>query len=119
MRNIFILVFTFFLFHQVLADDQIYRTQEILKNLRCLVCQGQSIYDSNSDFAHDIKFFVKQQIEIGKSNDQIYDFLSGKYGNWILLNPTWNVTNSFLWIVPLILLILGLYFIYKRSKNEN
>lgn len=119
MRNIFIMMFVIFFTMQVFADDQANRTQALLKNLRCLVCQGQSIYDSSSDFAQDIKFFVKTQIESGKTDNEIYDFLANKYGNWILLNPPLNLTNIFLWILPIILLALGFYFIYRRSKFET
>ena len=69
---------------------------EIYKNLRCLVCQGQSIADSNSEFAQTIKLVVKDKIKEGKSKEAIYDFLTSKYGDWILYKPQLNKTNFLL-----------------------
>ena len=70
----------------------------IFKNLRCLICQGQSIADSNSEFAQTIKSVVNDKIDEGKSEEEIYNFLREKYGNWILYKPPLNLTNSILWI---------------------
>ena len=64
--------------------------KEIYKNLRCLVCQGQSIADSNSDFAQTLKLVVKDKISEGKSKQEIYDFLTQKYGEWIVYKPKFN-----------------------------
>tara|TARA_B100000945_G_C20227678_1_gene523703 strand:- start:440 stop:799 length:360 start_codon:yes stop_codon:yes gene_type:complete len=92
----------------------------IYKNLRCLVCQGQSISESNSDFALTIKSVVKDQIQSGKSENEIYNFLSDKYGDWILYRPKINKINFLLWIVPYAALIFGailIYLIVKKRKN--
>ncbi len=93
----------------------------IHKNLRCLVCQGQSIADSNSDFAITLKMVVKDLIEKGKSEDEIYDFLSEKYGDWILYNPKFNLANILLWGLPYSVLIIGgiiiVFLIRKQSKK--
>ena len=72
----------------------------IHKTLRCLVCQGQSISDSNSDFAQTIKLVVKDLIDEGKTEDEIYSFMSDKYGEWIVFKPQLNAQNSLLWILP-------------------
>ena len=69
----------------------------IYKNLRCLVCQGQSIADSNSDFATTIKLVVQDQLNEGKTEDEIYKFLASKYGEWIVYQPTFSKNNFFLW----------------------
>ena len=94
---------------------------KIHKNLRCLVCQGQSIADSNSDFALTLKMVVKDLIEKGKSEDEIYDFLSEKYGDWILYNPKFNLANILLWGLPYSVLIIGgiiiVFLIRKQSKK--
>ena len=91
------------------------------KNLRCLVCQGQSIADSNSDFAITLKLVVKDLIKKGKTEEEIYDFLSEKYGDWILYNPKLNSGNFLLWSIPYIVLFLGgviiVYLIRKKSKK--
>ena len=63
---------------------------KILKNLRCLVCQGQTISDSNSDFAQTIKIVVRDQIKKGYSEDEIYKFMAEKYGEWIVFKPSFN-----------------------------
>tara|TARA_Y100001970_G_C14207921_1_gene845161 strand:- start:231 stop:599 length:369 start_codon:yes stop_codon:yes gene_type:complete len=94
---------------------------KIHKNLRCLVCQGQSIADSNSDFAITLKLVVKDLIKKGKTEEEIYDFLSEKYGDWILYNPKLNSGNFLLWSIPYIVLFLGgviiVYLIRKKSKK--
>ncbi len=84
--KIFLTIF-FISFNSNLGSTEPIDESKIYKNLRCLVCQGQSIADSNSDFAITLKMVVKDLIKNGKSEDEIYDFLSEKYGDWILYNP--------------------------------
>lgn len=94
---------------------------KVFKNLRCLVCQGQSIADSNSDFAITLKMVVKDLIDQGKTEDEIYSFLANKYGDWILYNPPVNSKNFILWSFPYITLVFGgliiVFLIRKRSKK--
>ena len=93
----------------------------INKNLRCLVCQGQSIADSNSDFAQTIKLVVKDLIDEGKTEDEIYLFLADKYGEWIIFKPQLNRHNLILWILPYLALILGgliILFLLKKNKRN-
>ena len=78
-------------------SNELIDESKIHKNLRCLVCQGQSIADSNSDFAITLKMVVKDLINQGKTEDEIYNFLSDKYGDWILYNPKLNAENFLLW----------------------
>ena len=92
----------------------------VYKNLRCLVCQGQSIADSNSDFAQTIKIVVKDLVEDGKTEDEIYSFMADKYGEWIVFKPQVNKQNFALWFLPYLALILGgviIMLIFKRKKN--
>ena len=93
----------------------------IYKNLRCLVCQGQSIADSNSDFAQTIKLVVKDLVEKGKTEDEIYSFMADKYGEWIVFNPVFNKTNFLLWSLPYIIFLIGgfLIFSFFRKSKKN
>ena len=88
--------------------------------MRCLVCQGQSIADSNSDFAITLKMVVKDLIKKGKTEDEIYDFLSDKYGDWILYKPKFNLGNILLWGLPyLVLIIGGVFIVFLLRKRAN
>ena len=89
------------------ANSNILLVDKISKNLRCLICQGQSIYDSQSDFAISMKLLIKNKIKEGKSEEQIYDLLKNKYGEWIVYDPEMNKKTVILWIFPLILFIFG------------
>ena len=93
----------------------------IHKNLRCLVCQGQSIADSNSDFAQTIKLVVKDLIKDGKTEREIYAFMVDKYGDWIVFKPQVNKQNFMLWFLPYFALVLGgiiIFFLFKRRRNS-
>ena len=93
---------------------------KIFKNLRCIVCQGQSIAESNSDFAQTIKLVVRDKINQGKNEREIYEFLVEKYGEWIVFKPLFRPHNFILWILPYLLFIIGGIFIFlivKKRKN--
>ena len=94
---------------------------EIYKNLRCLICQGQSVADSNSEFAQTIKLVVEDQINEGKSKKEIYDFLIEKYGEWITYKPSLNRKNILLWVLPYLILLLGgvIILIMLKKRNNN
>ena len=95
---------------------------DIYKNLRCLVCQGQSIADSNSDFAQTLKSVVKDKISEGESEEQIYDFLTSKYGEWIIYKPKFNKYNFLLWFLPYLILVFGgiiIFILLKKRKNQR
>jgi cytochrome c-type biogenesis protein CcmH len=109
----FIAILIVFYFSSVKADQ--YKLQnDITKNLRCLICQGQSVYDSDSEFAVSLKIVVKNKIEEGLSEDQIYNFLSEKYGEWILYDPKFNKNTYFLWFLPLLIFLFGGAIIFKN-----
>ena len=91
----------------------------IFKNIRCLICQGQSVSDSNSEFAQTIKLVVKDQIKSGKTEREIYDFLIEKYGEWIVYKPVFNKYNSILWILPYFVFFLGGYIIFFFIKKNK
>ena len=92
---------------------------KILKNVRCLICQGQSIYDSESEFASSIKLIVDRKINDGLREEQIYDFLREKYGDWIIYDPKLNKNTYILWLLPLLLFLFGGAIIYKKIKKNE
>ena len=116
--NFFILIFIFFS-KFTFATEKTVDPNQIHKNLRCLVCQGQSISDSNSDFAQTIKLVVEDLIDEGKTEEEIYSFMSDKYGDWIVFKPQFNIQNSLLWILPYIILIFGGFFIFSLLKKRQ
>ena len=80
---------------------------KIFKNLRCLICQGQSVYDSQSDFAESMKIVIREKLGEGMSEDQIYFYLKEKYGDWLLYDPELNKNTFLLWSIPLAFFLLG------------
>ena len=98
--KIILFILTFFIFSSIEVDANI-KVNDIFKNLRCLVCQGQSIADSNSDFASTVKLVVEDQIKQGKTEKEIYSFLISKYGDWIVYKPSFDKKNFFLWILQI------------------
>ena len=98
--------------HLEASNDDV--KSKITKNLRCLVCQGQSVYDSDSEFAISLKLVVRNKIKEGLSEDQIYNFLSEKYGEWILYDPKLNKNTYFLWFLPLLIFLFGGAIIFKK-----
>ena len=92
---------------------------EILKNIRCLICQGQSVYDSESEFASSIKLIVDKKINEGAKEDSIYSFLIEKYGDWIVYEPQLNKNTYILWLLPLLLFLLGGAIIVKKIQKKN
>ena len=102
--------------------EKIVDQNTIHKNLRCLVCQGQSIADSNSDFAATIKLVVQDQFNEGKTEGEIYKFLTSKYGEWIVYQPTFNKNNFLLWVLPYATLIFGavvIFLLVRKTKHNN
>ena len=97
-----------------IANNISSEVNKISKNLRCLICQGQSVYDSQSDFALSMKKLIENKLEDGKSEKQIYEYLKNKYGEWIVYDPEFNKKNLMLWIFPLILFIFGGLLIYRK-----
>jgi len=111
-----LIFFLFFLtlvnFSNTFAEDS--KVNEISKNLRCLICQGQSVYDSNSEFALSIKNLISSKLAAGDSEEDIYNFLKSKYGDWIIYEPGFNKFTLVLWILPLFLFIFGGLLIVRK-----
>ena len=92
---------------------------KILKNIRCLICQGQSVYDSESEFASSIKLIVDRKINEGLKEKQIYQFLREKYGDWVIFDPQLNKNTYILWLLPLLLFFFGGAIIFKKLNNQK
>lgn len=108
------LLITFFVInYNSLNAQDVNLENKITKNLRCLICQGQSIYDSDSEFANSLKSLVKQKLDDGYKEKEIYDFLKDKYGEWILYEPKFNKNTYFLWLLPILLFLIGGAIIFK------
>ena len=108
----FLFFFIIFNLNNVYAENT--KVDEISKNLRCLICQGQSVYDSQSEFALSIKILISNKLESGSSEKEIYDFLKSKYGEWVVYEPEFNNYTLVLWILPLFLFIFGGFLIAKK-----
>ena len=110
--KLFFIIYLIFSFNHLKASDDNLKNN-ITKNLRCLVCQGQSVYDSDSDFAASIKILVDKKLEEGFSEIQIYDFFRERYGEWILYDPELNKNTYILWLLPLLIFLIGGAIIMK------
>ena len=108
-------------FNIVNAESEIGLQSKIFKNIRCLICQGQSVADSNSEFAQTVKLVVRDQISNGKSEKEIYNFLIEKYGEWIVFKPSLNKNNILLWILPYLAFFIGGFLIFSviRKNKKN
>ena len=120
--KIFLIIYLFFGFAELKSDEKNDEFKnKVLKNIRCLICQGQSVYDSESDFASSIKLIVDKKINEEFSEEQIYEYLRDKYGDWIIYDPEFNKNTYILWLLPVLLFLFVGAIIYKKiliKKNE-
>ena len=121
ISRIFIILLLVTSFSELKSDEKNdILKNKILKNIRCLICQGQSVYDSESEFASSIKLIVDRKINEGLKEKQIYQFLREKYGDWVIFDPKLNKNTYVLWLLPLLLFLLGGAIIYKKIvSNKN
>ncbi len=115
----YLLILNLLFFNSVMSQNFSQLEIKIFKNIRCLVCQGQSIADSNSDFAQTIKSVVSDKISQGKNEKEIYNFLSSKYGDWIVYKPSLNIPNLMLWVIPYLFVIFGVMFFLKNLRKNR
>ena len=94
------------------------RARNISKNIRCMVCQNQSIDESNAPLAKDLRVLIRNKIKKGSKDDEIYKFLTDRYGDFILLKPPFNSKNLMLWILPFIFFIIGIYVVFYHNKKS-
>ena len=116
VKFILIIIFYFFISpsnSQTSSDELM---NKISKNLRCLICQGQSVYDSNSEFAISMKFLIKKKLDEGVSENDIYKYLKTQYGDWIVYDPEFNKNTFFLWTIPIFVFVIGGWVIFRKIK---
>tara|TARA_Y100001001_G_scaffold91598_1_gene89390 strand:+ start:120 stop:494 length:375 start_codon:yes stop_codon:yes gene_type:complete len=115
--SIFLLIYVFGIGSSVAMDgltpEQEVLYQAIVQEVRCLVCQNQSIAESNAELAKDLRIEISSQIQEGKTEQEIKDFLLNRYGDFVLYQPSFNKKTFFLWLSPLILLFL-IYGWYRK-----
>jgi len=111
---VIILFFLNVIIPSIAKDFSSNKVNEISKNLRCLICQGQSVYDSQSDFAISIKILIQKKLDEGKKEKEIYKFLKNKYGEWIVYDPEISKNTFLLWALPLILFVFGGLLIVRK-----
>ena len=95
------------------------RARKISKNIRCMVCQNQSIDESNSPLAKDLRILIRNKIKEGSNDKEIYIFLTDRYGDFILLKPPLNLSTIGLWFFPFIFLVVGIYILFCHNKKSR
>jgi len=112
----FVLFFSFSSYANESIDNKV---KKLTLELRCMTCQNQSVYDSDSDYSGDIKIFIKEKFEEGLSEKEIKKILTERYGEYILFKPYFNTKNLFLWLFPFILVILSMIILLKNSTKTK
>ena len=95
------------------------RARNISKNIRCMICQNQSIDESDADLAKDLRVLIRNKIKEGNSDKEIYKFLTSRYGDFILLKPPMKFGTLILWFAPLVLLLTGILFLFYHNKKSK
>lgn len=103
---------------QIQEDPLERQVLEISKDLRCTVCQNQPVSESNADLARDMRAIIREQLQAGKSRDEIVEYFVARYGNYVLLKPAFDPLGAVLWIAPLLLLAVvgGFAYFYMRDR---
>jgi cytochrome c-type biogenesis protein CcmH len=115
---------SFFAAQAVMPDEMLKnagleaRAREISQNLRCLVCQNQSIDDSNAPLAKDLRVIVRERLTAGDSNEQVVGYVVQRYGNYVLLKPPFQGDTALLWLLPFILMVLALGAAWAYLKQQ-
>ena len=95
------------------------RARDISKNIRCMICQNQSIDESNAPLAKDLRILIRNKIKEGKNNEEIYKFLTDRYGDFILLKPPVKLSTLALWVLPFIFLLIGVFIVFSHNKKSK
>ena len=120
LLRIFLFIIIIFNIGQAFSDENNDKLKnKISKNIRCLICQGQSIYDSQSDFAISMQLVIEKKLNQGFSENEIYEFLKNKYGQWIIYDPEFNKKTFILWLLPILLFLLGGAIIYRKLNVQK
>ena len=116
LKFVILIIFCFFSFFVNAENSNNELLNKISKNIRCLICQGQSVYDSQSDFAISMKLVIKKKLDEGSTESQIYEYLKDQYGEWITYDPEFNKKTFFLWLFPIFILAAGVLLIIRKIK---
>ena len=95
------------------------RARNISKNIRCLVCQNQSIDDSSAPLAKDLRALIREKVQKNDTDDEIYKFLTDRYGDFILLKPPFKIDTFLLWSLPFVFVIIGIFIIFLHNKKSK
>ena len=105
---------------EILQDQkQELRARNISKNIRCMICQNQSIDESNAPLAKDLRILIRNKIKEGKNNEEIYKFLTDRYGDFILLKPPLKSSTLALWFLPFVFFMLGVFVVFWHNKKSK
>ena len=116
MKKFIIIIIFLYSFASYCDENKV--AEELYEELRCLVCQNQSIKESDAPLAKDLKLIVLEELKKGKNKEEIKSFLVDKYGEFILFRPTYSLKNIFLWLAPIIFLLIGTILVF-RSYNYS
>jgi len=132
MKKFFLFIFIFYLFqfisnevYTVEPDEMLNnqkleaRAREISKNIRCMICQNQSIDESNAPLAKDLRILIREKIKDGNKDKEIYKFLTERYGDFILLKPSFKFNTFLLWTLPFIFFTIGIFLILLHNKKSK
>jgi len=95
------------------------RARNISKNIRCMICQNQSIDESSASLAKDLRILIRNKIKEGNSNEEIYKFLTDRYGDFILLKPPIKLSTLALWVLPFVFLLIGIFVVFWHNKKSK
>ena len=105
---------------EILQDQkQELRARNISKNIRCMVCQNQSIDESSASLAKDLRILIRNKIKEGNSNEEIYKFLTDRYGDFILLKPPIKLSTLALWFLPFVFFMVGVFVVFWHNKKSK
>ena len=132
MNKTFIIVISIFLIQFFLNNSYTVEPDEILenqkqelrarnisKNIRCMICQNQSIDESNAPLAKDLRIIIRDKIKEGNNDKEIYKFLTDRYGDFILLKPPLKLSTLALWFLPFIFFIIGFFIVFLNNKKSK
>jgi len=95
------------------------RARNISKNIRCMVCQNQSIDESSAPLAKDLRILIRNKIKDGKKDEEIYKFLTDRYGDFILLKPPFKLNTLALWLLPFVFVLIGIFIVFFHNKKSK
>ena len=123
--NIFLMFFILSISNAVEPDEilknqkQEFRARDISKNIRCMICQNESIDESNAPLAKDLRILIRSKIKEGRKDEEIYKFLTDRYGDFIMLKPPFKLSTFALWILPFLFLVIGILIVLFYNKKSK